>query len=561
MRSKKIMALLLAGAMSMSMLAGCGQDADTKKENSESKLSSVNSEETNVSKENVVSETGVTFPLEKPYEVDVVVCTGVGSTLKFEDTAIYKYMQEKTNVILNVTNLNFEEYGEKVELMLNSGEYPDVFLKAGDYDRYGLDEGIMIPLDGYFEEYAPNYYSLIEDSPEGWQLSTASDGHVYHFESFYAKQPFGGTPFMYINTKWLENLDLEMPHDFESFYEVLKAFKEKDADGDGDPNNEIPWVQAGGDYMPIEDLLPHLGFNSHVFSPWSYVKDNTEVVFTGVTEEYKEFLSMMSKIYAEGLINEDCFTVKSDQVSAMAMSGTSIGVFNAWSPSDIMGAYDSSKSYEENLVTQYEAMTPWDGAKASSGNTHGGQALYITDKCERPEVMVAWADLLYTDEYAMVATYGIEGDTYDIVDGMIKMRDEENPSDTYGTNIKAALMEMNGGLVSLGKQYVNDYNVYYDYEANPYATYTLDISKEWEEAGLKYDPLPTVKVDEKENQRIEDIQADINPYWKEYRAKVVIGEYDLEETWDEYIATMNKMGVQEATKILQEKLDQLLSAQ
>ena len=45
---------------------------------------------------------------------------------------------------------------------------------------------------------------------------------------------------LWINTQWLDNLGLEMPTTTEEFYQVMKAFKEQDANGNGDLNDEIP---------------------------------------------------------------------------------------------------------------------------------------------------------------------------------------------------------------------------------------------------------------------------------------------------------------------------------
>ena len=46
----------------------------------------------------------------------------------------------------------------------------------------------------------------------------------------------------YIDRTWLKNVDMEMPTTLDEFYNVLVAFKEKDANGNGDPNDEIPWT-------------------------------------------------------------------------------------------------------------------------------------------------------------------------------------------------------------------------------------------------------------------------------------------------------------------------------
>lgn len=48
----------------------------------------------------------------------------------------------------------------------------------------------------------------------------------------------------YINTKWLENLGLEMPTTLEEPHSVLVAFKEQDANGNGDPTTKSPSLSA-----------------------------------------------------------------------------------------------------------------------------------------------------------------------------------------------------------------------------------------------------------------------------------------------------------------------------
>ena len=45
----------------------------------------------------------------------------------------------------------------------------------------------------------------------------------------------------YINTQWLERLGLEMPTTMEELKAVLIAFRDQDANGNGDPNDEIPF--------------------------------------------------------------------------------------------------------------------------------------------------------------------------------------------------------------------------------------------------------------------------------------------------------------------------------
>lgn len=74
-------------------------------------------------------------------------------------------------------------------------------------------------------------------------MVTNPDGHIYTLPGKKPLRPKGcDTPF--INKAWLDRLGLEIPTTVDEWYEVLKAFKEQDANGNGDPNDEIPLTAA-----------------------------------------------------------------------------------------------------------------------------------------------------------------------------------------------------------------------------------------------------------------------------------------------------------------------------
>lgn len=540
MKARKWMALALVLAMVLSLLTGCASGTKTTEESSSAAVA-----DTSAASETTETD-GITFPLKDPIEVTVYCCTG-DSSFKLEDTAIFKWMEEKTNVKLKVTNsTNLTENSEKLNIALNSGDYPDVFIKGGmtpdELLEYG-SQGIFIQLDDLLKKYAPNYCKLI-DERDDWAAVTSSDGHIY--STFELSKPnTGNTPNMWINQKWLDNLGLKMPTNEDEFYNVLKAFKEQDADGDGDPNNEIPWI-ASSDITPVEDILPLFGFDMQGWwDPWCVSEDGKSIEYFPTSDRYKEVLKFITKCYSEGLLYKDSFSTTAEQVAAMGQTGESIGVFCHWHPGNVVGYYDSTKSADENKITQYTAMLPFTGAKwpTAGGLNRGGFA--ITDKCKYPEIMTAWVDLLYSEEGARVVNYGIEGDTYDLVDGKVKMRDADNPSTTWGENVGHALMQMGGGVFVPSKTYT-DLETYYDLEADPTARILQDTYDYFEENDLFYDPWPALALTEDETSANADINADMDTYRLSYRAQVITGQQDLDSTWDAYVAKLNDMGLKTA---------------
>lgn len=545
MKRRLLSTLLMVGVMTVSLLAGCSGEKSTEESASvQTQPSEDDTEE--AAEEGQDDEKMIAFPLDEPIEVTVYCCTG-DAAMKLEDTAIFKYMEEKTNVILKVTNVNLTENDEKRNVLINSGDYPDVFIKGGmssdELYQYG-SEGIFLPLEDLIEQYAPNYKAII-DERDAWNVVTSADGHIYSTYEI-SKPNVSNVPNMWINQQWLDNLGLDMPTTLEEFYEVLKAFKEQDADGDGDPNNEIPWI-ASSDISPVEFLLPCLGFNMQGWwDPWVVSEDGSSIEFFPATDRYKDALEFITKCYEEGLLYKDSFSITCDQIRAMGQTGESIGVFGEWHPGNVVGYYDNTKSEEENKILQYTALLPFDGAKwpTAGGLERGG--FVITDKCEYPEIMMAWVDFLYSDEGAMIANYGIEGDTYDLVDGKIKMRDENNPSETYGENVNKALLQMGGGTFCPCKKYVDNYDLYVDLEKDPTANLLEDTYDYFEENDLLYPAWPTLTLTDEEIEENSDVNADVDSYRLTYRAEVITGKKDLDSTWDEYISTLYDMGLQTA---------------
>lgn len=195
--------------------------------------------------------------------------------------------------------------------MLASGDLPDVFfgdnaLKDNDIAT-NLD--MFIPLEDYVEKYCPNIKAAWEAEPTMRQMVTNPDGHIYTLPGKKPLRPKGcDTPF--INKAWLDRLGLEMPTTVDEWYEVLKAFKEQDANGNGDPNDEIPLT--GSAKTNLFDWIRYI-------NPWGLTdslqenylaldQETLKPVFIPADERYKEAVAFFHKLYAEGIMDQEFIT-------------------------------------------------------------------------------------------------------------------------------------------------------------------------------------------------------------------------------------------------------------
>ncbi len=144
-------------------------------------------------------------------------------------------------------------WNERVSVAFGTDSYYDVFmhgLSATQINRYA-EEGYLIDLAPYIKKYAPNTIAEYNKYPELVKEVTGTNGEIYYMPSINASPRDMVTEYpMWINAQWLENLNLEMPTTLEELYDVLVAFKTQDANLDGDPNNEIPLLAAGGVDFP-----------------------------------------------------------------------------------------------------------------------------------------------------------------------------------------------------------------------------------------------------------------------------------------------------------------------
>src|SRR5699024_5514757 len=102
-----------------------------------------------------------------------------------------------------------------------------------------VNQEVIVPLNDLIEEYAPNIKKAMEEYPRFKKMSTAPDGKIYGIpqlnDCYHCSYPAK----YWINTKWLKDLDMEMPKTTEDFKKVLEAFKTQDPNGN-DKADEVP---------------------------------------------------------------------------------------------------------------------------------------------------------------------------------------------------------------------------------------------------------------------------------------------------------------------------------
>lgn len=476
----------------------------------------------------------------------------------WEGLVFFKDMEEKTNISFTFDTPASEVFEEKKNLALAGGSYPDVFfganLTTAQQIKYGMEEGILIPLDELIIKYGPNITQMFEEHPEVKASITAPDGHIYALPNF-NQGSLAKTPTWWYNAEWLEALGVtELPTTTEGFYELLKRFKTEDPNGNGEAD-EIPFtfiVNAGNmDYTdPNLYILPAFGVNSARI----YV-DNGVVKYGALEENFKEYLKYMNRLFTEGLIDQEWAT-QDDSTRIGKAKGNTVGIAAQAIPQNL---YDVTDAEEAKAYPLAPALSSeFSGGKQryllySQGITQG--AFAITNKCTAPEAMIRWADYLYGEEGSFFIHYGNEGELWEMAeDGRY-----EHITPEGGMSVE----EYRGGIVTpdcgtTTPKWVRPSTV--SNWVDPFQSVRIE---QMDELVLPYADVafPSTYFMPEQQNRIDVIEADLNKYMEEMEAAFFAGTKDIDSEYDNFTATLKKMNVEELIRIYQESYDNWKAAQ
>ncbi|KAB8139314.1 extracellular solute-binding protein [Gracilibacillus oryzae] len=342
-----------------------------------------------------------------------------------DDSPVLKAIEDYTNKDITMEwapNSNIED---KFNITLSSGDLPHIMVVPNKSPSFisAVEDGAFWELGPYLKDY-PN----LSQANEIILNNSSINGDIY---GIYRSRNLGRTGVI-IRKDWLENLGLEEPKTIDEFYNMLKAFKEQDPDGDGQDDTyglvvskyEGPW-----DVMQTWFGVPNR---------WGE-DENGELYPFFMDDNYVESLNFFKKLYDEGLVNEDFAVMDPAQWSEPVISGEA-GVQ--------VNVLDEGHRIQDKIVeANPENTEPITVIKAVEGDhgllnlpTSGYNGMLAISKTsvkseEELKQVLDFIDKLGDEEAQILAGNGIEGRQYDIVDGELVNHAQDDP---------ALLAEMDG---------------------------------------------------------------------------------------------------------------------
>ncbi len=309
-----------------------------------------------------------------------------------------------------------ESNTEQVTTLL-AGNLPDVFLGLLNDTLITQNASLFVPTEDLIEKYAPNIYKLYEENIDGWRtFLTFPDGHMYGLMANY-RAAYGnsidGT--MWIRKDWLDNLGLAVPTTLTELEEVLVAFRDLDADNDGDATNEIPWDWCQKHYAAKYYEVIHMFGNTTEGGNAKYDIVDGKVVASANTDSFRAGLEYMHKLTSEGLLNVEGLTQTEEQYFANIANGK-VGVFTGWAPYTYTSDPELQAKYVSVGPVSADGYTYRTMPTTLTANRAG---FVITTACENVEAALKWWDYMHNSQaFAHAARSGPEGLTWEMIDGV-----------------------------------------------------------------------------------------------------------------------------------------------
>lgn len=543
----------LALTLSVSMaLTGCGSKQNPGDGNKPGTAAEGNS---------AVSKAG-TFPIVKDKQTLKVFTAHDTFVENYETNDFTKWYEEKTNLHVEWEAVPSSAAKEKLQVKLATADLPDIFMNAGLTESQMVmfgTQGVFVPLNGLIDKYAPNVKNMLDKQSEAALRAYTPDGNIYALPSVNESAQQSYPKKMWINKPWLDKLGLSMPETTEEFYQVLKAFKTKDPNGNGKAD-EVPMAACNGDKNANNELESFLMMSYTFYDRSNYLMmDGDKVKFIGDTQEYKDGLKYLRKLYSEDLIAKDSFI--QDRKALMALTENDTVNKLGAAPSYALGHFTIDAGSTTNRFKDFVNVPPLKGPTGlRQAFDRGAQVLVgrfaITRNSKIPEAAIRWIDWFYDNEGMLNSEYhaglGKEGT------GWKKAAEGAKALDGSAAKIER--------IIPSGTKTNHHWSLTYPtYESLDYlmkiaATQEKDIIV-YSEAKTKYAPYAVNKavsfmfLTEEQLAKSGDLKTSIKKVADTFQVKFITGTLDIDKDWDAYVKELKNAKLDEFVKVTQEAYD------
>ena len=585
---KRLLAMLLAAMMLVSLLSGCGEASGTAVSAEKSTTASVAeqqsqsdaaptddnaspsaAEPTADSAEETETLAPGSYPVTLPISDDMIELDWYTGDIGYlwsmmddiSENITLQELEKRTNVHINWTFADFD--GSQCALMIASGDWCDVIDNANQQYpggiQAGVNDGVFLNLTDAINDYMPNYRAYLDEDEVLLRNCTDLDGNINFISKIYKDN----APIMWgpmIRADWAEELGYNVSDitTYDEWHDVMMDMKQE-----YNMNNGVLRLLNSGVNI-YGGMTYGYGVNGQLWVSDNeyplYAQEGTVKMAT-VEDGFRDYLKMMHQWYEDGLITTDFLSISDRNMFDAGEATGDYGIFYG-NVNHIPNLYGQAEDENFAIAPLTEPTINKGDQVMFSGSTYSrfsDSSLAILADTEYLEEICRFTDYLFSDEGATLMNYGIEGTSYDVVDGEIVLNKDwfdDCPTMPRAGNYNDVRTGMLGaGIYTCLLDYFGFYDNYYtDVQLETQTVWTSNtpatLAESWE--------MPTyvtnyISVDD--NTTANTHLTDIGTYISEMIPAFILGQKDIDAEWDAFVEKQYNMGLQTVLDIYQAGYD------
>ncbi len=480
----------------------------------------------------------------------------------FDQSPWQQEVTKKTNVKMNLQAVPASNYAEKLNIVLNTRDFPDVIWKTQDDAQINkIGNKAFLAVDDYLK-HMPNVSKLLKDNPDIRNMLKADDGKLYILP-YIASEQNNMTVLLMVREDLMQKHNLKEPKTYDELYTFLKTLKEKEP-------NMIGWT--GRNYgtatanAHIAIRLAHswgTGYGPDENAAGFYFDESKGKYAFGPTEDnFRKMLEWLKKLNDEKLLDPENPVQQSKQWEEK-MSNSRALMTMEWN-SRVKWANDLLN--KANKTDRWVGITPPKGPTGKQGFVYRssvipGEGLVVNKDVKDPVAVMKFIDFMYSDEGRILYGFGIEGETFKrngngTFSWTDNMKEHTTPTGKEGKDLRLDY----GWVNNWGKYEIN--NIEFDAEKKGVTSYVVkkvtpnennysDRQSFSRSLQLFVKPYPVLNFSDAQQTTRKSKETQIRDHVLQNVDKFILGARPFSE-WDKFKDEIEKLGVQDVLKVYNE---------
>ncbi len=475
--------------------------------------------------------------------------TGYGGSVangtnSLADNLCIQELMKRTGVNIEFSQASSTDWSEQFNLMLASGEYTDIFM----YPMYtypggpqmAIDENIIMPLNDVFKKYCPNITAYLNEHPEIDKMIKTDEGQYYCFPPIYGDEYLQVYRGPIIRQDLLDKLGLERPETIDEWTNVLTRFK-------NELGIEVPLTFHSNylfTFLEAYGTIPEL-----------YI-DNGKVKYGATDPAFKDAVAKMNEWYTLGLLDNNIATIDSKFINQNMLNGRSGATVGATGGG--IGTLMKQKTDDPSFnltAAKYPVLkkgdTPMYGQRVHAAVLDSTSCASLSTQCKNIEAAAKVLDYGYSEEGQMLFNFGIEGVSYNMIDGYptytdIITKDKQNRS--IGTMLSYYSCPSGIWPSIRDKRYM---------EQNAETPQQKESIEIWGQTDAKIHMMPQVTLSAEESEQVSTIETDLKTYVSSMMLKFITGVEPM-SNFDAFTNKVKEMKADKYVSIYQKAYDRYM---